>query len=175
MFYGAWFVVLLSQWFLSKAWCAVGLPNDCQTNGDFSSAGVTNGVVVLFVYSVVVGWLVNISKRSRFYGIFSRRRWWFFVVFYAASPVWSALSNVPGFNFSFSNGGLESISTTALALLGVVFVLGGLALVWHIVYAWRHFTRAEFSTYVVSRVLLLAYFILLSVSLSAVPNGICNV
>ena len=173
--YATWFALMLAGWLLSKAWCAAGIPGDCSTNGDFTSAGVIGDVLALLIFSTVLAWFTNLSKPSRFWKLFSARRWYFFVLYIVVAPAWSALGNIPGFSLSLSGGGFSNASVAVLALLTVLAIVALLIVVWHVVYAWRHFPRAEFTAYTVSRVLVVAYFVVLVVSVSVSSSSPCSV
>jgi len=103
---------------------------------------------------------LRLDSASRFGGIFCLRRWWFHVIFFAASPVFSALGYIPGFDFSFSTGAEQQMSVASVVVLAVLGVLIVLALAWHVYFVAAHFAKVDMIAFFVSRVAIVCFYAL---------------
>lgn len=153
-----WQILLLSNWFLTRATCRWGVPYDCNLTND--SLAIMDDVQIMFNYGLVMGWFCGIYDSERFWHLFSPARWWFYVVFYASGVIFSIVSSLPMFQTSLSSG--ESWTGWQITLFIVLFIAVKVIVIWHFVYAYKLFNRLgepnNFYMYLATRLGTAAYF-----------------
>jgi hypothetical protein len=125
-----------------------------------TDSGCTNHLQIMYTYGVVQAWMCNLLERDRFLYLFNTKRWYFFVLFFAAGPIFSWIMDTPLLETSLSSGASYSSGQKAIfAIAGVAIVA---VIVWHFVYAWRLYDAAGFRNnfwvYTLSRFGTVAYF-----------------
>jgi len=151
--------LLVSNWFINKIWCALGYPSICKEKQKhaFAVDEVFLDLEALLLYGFVMAWICNLTKRARFRSLFSKKRWYFFVIFYITPIIFSAFMEIPDFQISLSsNADYSKTETIVLFLFGVsiLVVLG-----WHFHFAIYHRDFSETLVYIVSRSAIILFYL----------------
>lgn len=158
VFFGLWIAMLLAQYGLTRLWCALGLPEDCADHSD--PVKLMNDFHQLLTNGFVIAVLTGVNQADKFMYIYSLWRPYprgilFLILFFGASPAWSALNYSPFLSkFSIT----DEMETSYIALSCAVLALVGLLILWHIWIAFWHNSRTGFFVYVASRFCIFGFF-----------------
>ena len=156
IYIGLWLSLLFLGWASAKGWCAAGIPSDCQTKGEWTSAGVLNSLVAMFSYGCVMAWMCNLTNRSRVRALYSRKMWWYYAVYFTTIVVFGALGNIRFLQFSISGGasiGAGGWIVLSIAGVAVLFLVG-----LHFKHAHKKHSSIEFRIYTASRISVLLFY-----------------
>ena len=64
-----WLLYLFIGYLISRGWCVVDLPNDCNYSSDINET--FNDLITLIIMGFILGWLINITEERRFWTIFT--------------------------------------------------------------------------------------------------------
>ena len=129
-----WLVVLLVGWVLNKSLATFSpVPPDAVI--EWKYIDTMNDLQTLMVYSILQGWLIDITNEMRFNRLFStyKKNWWIYGIYICSGPSFGGLSytSIPGIT---SNTDYDSTCISVYISLGfVIFVL----YIWHIRYAFN--------------------------------------
>ncbi|GAB4813808.1 hypothetical protein N2152v2_000854 [Parachlorella kessleri] len=150
----AWLLALAAGYGVERVACQLKLPYDCIRRADLYEfySDFSN----MALYGTVLGWFVGITDLDRFRWLSSRRRWYVWAVFLGTPPAYSAISNIPGLRHDLAHWarwGPAFIAVESVALAGILGVV-----LWHLIAAKRGRGWADFFAYLLSRLVVLAWF-----------------
>ncbi|CAD7694724.1 unnamed protein product, partial [Ostreobium quekettii] len=88
---GAWSGLLVLQFALTRVLAeTLSMPSDADT---FDRHLMYETLSHFLLFGFLLGWFINITDHDRFIWLFSWRRWYFFVVYFGTSPVYSYVSD----------------------------------------------------------------------------------
>mmetsp|Transcript_11060 Transcript_11060/g.12656 ORF Transcript_11060/g.12656 Transcript_11060/m.12656 type:complete len:397 (+) Transcript_11060:223-1413(+) len=149
IFIGIWILMLFSNWLLNKLLCTAGYPSKCLETNPWAADEVFRDLEALLLYGFVMAWICNLTKRSRFWSLYSKERFWFFVIFFITPPIFSAFTEIPNLNLQLATD--PTYNTTEVVILSLMGLGVAIVLGWHYWYARNHLDDAECFVYIMSR------------------------
>lgn len=154
----AWVGFLIAGFAYTRLLCIWGLPGNCDPLTNME--GVMEDVQQIFVLGILLGAIAGVFSPNRFRYIFSRKCWYFFMAFFVAIPVYSALLTALGINVRGGDalvGNQQSNNAAAFVLFSFVSTL---VVGYHLVHAWSRFGRNDAIAYTLSRFSIFLFYMI---------------
>ncbi|EER07060.1 hypothetical protein Pmar_PMAR015473 [Perkinsus marinus ATCC 50983] len=148
-----WLLLLVAGYAYNRFFIEVyHIPHDSDK---YTYLGHSINLANLAMFGIIQAWFVEViddPKRSKW--IFSLRRWWFFITFFAASTVFTLLGMLDVLSHSSisPSGHLDNWNAFSIVLTFLASFLA-LLIIWHVVYSIKVLpTYADAAVYIISRV-----------------------
>ncbi|CAD7698062.1 unnamed protein product [Ostreobium quekettii] len=169
IYMGAWSGLLVLQFALTRVLAeTLSMPSDADT---FDRHLMYETLSHFLLFGFLLGWFINITDHDRFIWLFSWRRWYFFVVYFGTSPVYSYVSD-----YGCMEHSMEDIANWGPGMWAAVGSLGGVAVIFllvHFYLAMRRQTTAGALVYLIARLFVFGFYVVAAVYLG--HSHYCNV
>jgi hypothetical protein len=159
MFLLVWLGFLVAGWGSTRLVCVtLAFPSSC--NGEISGKRLMEDIQALFLFGMVMAWMCSLTHQWRFWNLFSKRRWYFFVVYIGTIFAFPGLTTALrlGQQASLTSGSQHGAEPPHWIVLTGVGVGGGLLVVWHVWHARANFRQTDVICYAVTRLCVLAFY-----------------
>ncbi|CAD7700259.1 unnamed protein product [Ostreobium quekettii] len=169
IYMGAWEGLLVLQFVLTRTLAeTLKMPSDADA---FDTHLMYETVSHFLLFGFLLGWFIDITEYNRFSWLFTWDRWYFFLIFFVTSPIYSYVSD-----YGCMAHSMEDITSWGPGMWAAVGSLGGVAVIFllvHLYLAARRKTAVGFVVYLLSRLVVFGFYVVAAVFLG--HNHYCNV
>jgi len=144
--------LFLLGFFFAKFLCGFGIPDDCHnTWGDWL---IWHELWNLMTWGFIAIWFMDVRRENRQHHFLSWRRWYFYVVFMGAIPIFGLLADK--FHSSLSSG----LNFSSGKIYIICLILVNIVIIWHYIHAYRIWSKLRFFLYMGRTLLAVLFYVI---------------